>query len=130
MWYSSVVSSARLSSPSLRGRAFAGTPTRHTVVRSIAGDDRVRAHQRASADRDRSEDLRARTDGDTVTDGRMPLATLALTAAERHPVVEHDIVAHLSGLADDDAHPVVDEEAAPDRRTRVDLDTGEPPGDL
>ena len=29
-------------------------------------------------------------------------------------MVEHDVVAHLGGLADDDAHAVVDEEAAAD----------------
>ena len=35
-------------------------------------------------------------------------------AAEGDPVVEHDVVADLGGLADDDAHPVVDEEPPPD----------------
>jgi hypothetical protein len=40
-------------------------------------------------------------------------------------VIERDVLADLGGLADDDAHAVVDEEAAPDRGAGMNLDAGE-----
>ena len=64
-------------------------------------------------------------DHDAVLDGRMPLAVPAPPAAERHAVVEHDVVADPRRLADHHAHPVIDEEAPADARARVDLDAGE-----
>ena len=51
-------------------------------------------------------------------------------AAERHAVVDHDVVADLGGLADDHAHAVVDEEPPADGRAGMDLDAGEEPGQL
>src|SRR5690606_25102466 len=45
-------------------------------------------------------------------------------------VVEHDVVAELGGLADDDAHAVIDEETPADGRPRVDLDARDEPGPL
>ena len=38
------------------------------------------------------------------------------------PVVDQAVVPHLGGLSDDDAHPVVDDEAPSDLGPRVDLD--------
>ena len=48
-------------------------------------------------------------------------------ATQRDAVVEHDVVTDDRGGADDDAHPVVDEEAAADLRAGVDLDPGDRP---
>ena len=45
-------------------------------------------------------------------------------------MVEHHVVADLGGLADHDAHAVVDEEASADRRAGMDLDAGQPARDL
>src|SRR4029453_9963595 len=46
---------------------------------------------------------------------------LAPPPAEGDPVVEHHVVAEDRGLADHDAHAVVDEEASADRGPRMDL---------
>ena len=54
--------------------------------------------------------------------GGVPLDPLHRAAAEGDPVVEHHVVADLGGLADDDAHAVVDEEPVPDDGTGMDLD--------
>src|SRR5205085_4007911 len=51
-------------------------------------------------------------------------------AAQSDALVQQAIVADLGGLSDDDSHPVVDEEAAPDIRARVDLDPGKEAVDL
>ena len=53
----------------------------------------------------------------------MALALVLAGAAQGHPVVEQHIVSHLGGLADDDAHAVVDDETAADLRPGVDLDS-------
>ena len=100
------------------------------VDRGVLRHDGVRADDGARADRDGAEDLGARADRDAVADGGMPLAAVARPSAERHTVVEHDVVAHFGRLADDDAHAVIDEEAAADRRAGVDLDAREPAHEL
>ena len=56
----------------------------------------------------------------------MPLLSRQRRAAERHALVDRAVIADLGRLADDDAHPVVDEDAPADRRARMDLDTGQP----
>ena len=53
-----------------------------------------------------------------------------LSPAQRDLLVEVAIVTDDRRLADDDAHAVVDEEAAPDLRARVDLDAGEPAAEM
>jgi hypothetical protein len=53
---------------------------------------------------------------------RMPLAVAERRAAEDDTLVQEAVVAHLRRLADDDAHPVVDHDPAPDLGTRMDLD--------
>src|SRR6185437_12863015 len=40
-------------------------------------------------------------------------------------LIDQDIVANLGGLADDDAHPMINEKTAADSRARMDFDPGE-----
>lgn len=60
----------------------------------------------------------------------MAFALLFAGAAEGHPLVEHDPIADLGGLADHHAHAVVNEEAATNAGAGVDLDPGEEARDL
>ena len=46
-------------------------------------------------------------------------------AAERDALIDEHVVANLGGLADDDAHAVVDEQAPPDFCAGMNLDSGE-----
>lgn len=58
------------------------------------------------------------------------LAGLVTGAAERDALVEHAVVAHDGGFADDDAHGVVDKEALADLCGGMNLDAGDVAGDL
>ena len=100
------------------------------VWRHVFGDDGIGAYGGAGAYRDGAEDLRAGANGDVIADGGVALGLGEDLAAQGHAVVEHDAVADLRGLADDDAHAVVDEETAADGGTRVDLHAGEEAVDL
>jgi hypothetical protein len=55
---------------------------------------------------------------------------LEARAAECHALEQGDVLPDLGGLADDDAHAVVDEEAGPELGRGMDLDAGEEPGDV
>lgn len=60
----------------------------------------------------------------------MPLLVACVCASERDTVIEHAVVADDCGLADDNAHAVIDEQATADLGTWMNLDSGEEPGDL
>ena len=60
----------------------------------------------------------------------MALAGVLAGAAEGDAVVDGAVVADLGGLADDDAHAVVDEQALADLRAGVYLDAGHMPRKL
>ena len=60
----------------------------------------------------------------------MALSLLLARAAERHALVERDVVADFRRLADDDACTVVDEQALADRRARMDLDARQEAGKI
>ena len=60
----------------------------------------------------------------------MALAGVLAGAAQRHAVVEGAVVADHGGLAEHDAHAVVDEQAPADPGTGVDLDAGLMPAAL
>src|SRR5438309_2290581 len=92
------------------------------VRRDVCDDHAVRADLGAVADRDRTEQLRARADRDVVLLSWVALARLEAGAAERDALVERDVVADLRGLADHDTGAVVDEETLPDLCGGVDLD--------
>ena len=100
------------------------------VVGDILNDDRVAADLDVVADADVAEHLGARAHGDVVAQGGVALAGLVAGAAERNALVEHAVVAHNGGLADDDAHGVVDKEVLADLCGGMNLDAGDVAGDL
>ena len=55
----------------------------------------------------------------------MALARRPRRAAERHAVIQRDIVADLGGLADHDTGAMIDEEALADLRRRMNVDIAE-----
>ena len=60
----------------------------------------------------------------------MALAGLVAGAAKRDALVEHAVVAHDGGFADDDAHGVVDKEMFADLCGGMNFDAGDVTGDL
>ena len=54
----------------------------------------------------------------------MALAHVLARAAQRHVLIERDVVADFGRLADDHAHAVIDEQSLADGRAGVDLDAG------
>ena len=81
-------------------------------------------------DGERPEHGSTRPDHDLVADRRVALAGIEADAAQGDTLIEGHIVADLGGLADHHAHAVIDEEAPPDPRARVDLDPGHEAADL
>jgi hypothetical protein len=94
-------------------------------VRGDGADyDGARADFDVVADFDVAEDFRAGADDYAVAERWVPLAGVLACAAEGDALVEEAVVADFGGLADDDAHAVVDEEAAADAR-RGGFDAGQ-----
>src|SRR6266571_1992749 len=85
----------------------------------------------AIADGKSAQDLRSGSDHDTAAQGGMALgAAIKGGAAERYALVDGAAVTDLCGLADDDAHAVVDEDATADLRPGMDLDARQPAAEL
>src|SRR5262249_35120102 len=61
-----------------------------------------------------------------ASERRMTLHLVPLRSPQRDAVIQRRVIADLGGLADDNAHAVVDEHPSTDRRAGVDLDAGEP----
>src|SRR3546814_4700627 len=64
-----------------------------------------------------------------VAQRRVALAADAvggIGAAQRHVLIDGDIIADLRGFADDNAEAMVDEQVAADRRSGMDVDPGQP----
>ena len=60
----------------------------------------------------------------------MALALFLARAAQRHPLIDDDAFLHFRGLADDDAHAVIDEHPRRDLCGRMDLDARQKLGKL
>src|ERR1044072_9721747 len=97
------------------------------------------ADGRAAADGDAAEDGGAGIDDDVVLDDGMTQPALDQVAlvvgreaarAQGHGLIEAHPLADHRGFADDDAGAMVDEEAAADLRSRMDVDAGQRMGDL
>src|SRR5688572_30460010 len=71
-----------------------------------------------------AEDLRAGANDHAIADRRMPFPLFFARTAQRHSLVDQNVIANLGGFADDNAIAVVNEKPAPDARTWVDLDSG------
>ncbi|MEJ0010019.1 MAG: hypothetical protein WDN72_05585 [Alphaproteobacteria bacterium] len=97
-----------------RGDADHGRVRRH-----VAHDDRIGAERAPCPTVTGPSTLRAGADDDIGLDGRVALAVGERRAAERDVMVDGDVVADDRCFADDDAQPVVDEEALADHRAGV-----------
>ena len=60
-----------------------------------------------------------------VPDRGMAFAGIFPGAAQRHAMVNHDIITDFGGLPDNDPHTMVNEQTMPDRCPRMDLDSGQ-----
>ena len=100
------------------------------VGRDIAQHDRICRNAAVVPYLQRAEHLCARADEDVIADGRVPLADVLARAAERDTVVYKAVVPDLGGLADDDAHAVVNDKALADLRAGVYLYPGAVPAAL
>ena len=94
----------------------------HRTRGDVLDHDGVGADLCVVTDADRTEDLRPRADHDAAAERRVPLAVTHRAPAQGRAVEEHDVVADLGGLADDDPHAVVDEQAVAELGGGVDLD--------
>ena len=93
--------------------------------RHILHDHRVRSDLGARTDRQRSEHLGSCADHHAVFNRRVTPSLVPGSSAQRYAVIERHIVPNHRGFADDDPHPVIDEEAPADGCPRVDFDTGQ-----
>ena len=100
------------------------------VVGHVFDDDRVAADFDVVANANVAEHFGTGAHGDVVAQGGVALAGLVAGAAERDALIEHAVVAHNGGLADDNAHGVVDKEMFADLRGGMNLDAGDVAGDL
>ena len=77
---------------------------------------------RAPSPLEGAEDFRSAANEHVVSDGGVALALVLASTAQGDSMVEKHIVSHFGGLADDDAHAVVNDEPAADLGPGVDLD--------
>ncbi len=100
------------------------------VRRHVVDNDRTATHLATSPDRDVAEHGCADANDHAVFQRRVTLTGLLACSAEGDPLIQRDVVADDGGLADHNAHPMVDEEAQADGGSGVDLDSGQPACDL
>ena len=99
-----------------------GLPTTVEFGGHVVDDDGVGADLGAVTDGDRAQQLGPRADGDVVL--HRGVACRRPGPAERHGMVERDVVADLGRLADDHAGPWSMKNPSPIVRRGVDLDAG------
>ncbi len=114
----------------LGGHAHSGA-----VGRQIAQHHAACADAGVVPDIHRAKDLGACTDQHVVAQSGVALAGVLAGAAQSDTVVDGAVVPDLAGLAEHDAHAVINEQASADGGTGVDLDAGaaaamlaDPPG--
>ena len=100
------------------------------MLGNFAEDHRAGGDFRPLADGEGSENLGAGAHGDVFHKGRVALSGLLAGTAQGHALVKGAAVAHLGGLADDDAGAVVNENSPPELCRRVYLNAGEKPHNL
>ena len=96
----------------------------------VVEDDRAGADAGVFADGDVAEDVGVVADEDAVADGGVTLTVAFTGTAESDALIEGDVAADDGGFADDDAGGVVDEEAAAEQGSGVDVDAGEEAAEL
>ena len=100
---------------------LAGTPATVVFVRHRLEHHRAGRDARAMPDLDVAEDLRAGADHHAAADLRMAVLVLLAGAAERDAMQDRHVVLDRGGLADHEPGRVIEENAAPDARVRIDV---------
>ena len=95
------------------------------IRRNFADDDSRCPDFGIVADFDRPQYLHMGRQQHIVPDGGMTLAGVFPGAAQRHAMLNHDIITYFVCFPDDDAHAMVDEQTPADRRSGMDLDSGQ-----
>src|SRR5258706_4287721 len=112
----------------LVARFFLNNPCRYTDRRSagwnISDDNGIGSDARPVTDCYRAQNLGAGPQHHPIAQRGMALAFIPRCAAERDAVVNSAVVADFSGFADHNANAMIDEKAAPDLRSGMDLNTG------
>ncbi len=109
---------------------LAGHTDHHRIRRDGLDHHRVRADPAARTDLDCAQDLCPGADHHVVAQSGVAFTLFEADTAQGDLVIKGDIIADLGSLADHDAHAVVDEETPADHRAGMDLNPGEPTGDL
>src|SRR5690349_24994792 len=97
---------------------------------NIAQHHGTRANTAVLADHNVAENFRSSSNDHAIFDGGMPFPVLFSRATESHALIEGHIVADDAGLANHDAHAVIDEEAAANLRGGMNFNSGEQARDL
>src|ERR1043166_852057 len=99
-------------------------------MRGNSGDHhRSRANSAVVPNGHRAKHSSSRTDNDPVLHGGMAFFFSQTGAPQSNALINSDVVADLTGFADDDSHPVVNEESPADLCAGMNLDAGKkPPG--
>ena len=113
-----IVEFAALATDDAGGDAHGGAVFGHFLEHHGVGGDLG-----VVGDLEGAENFGARAHQDVVAEGGVTLADVLAGTTEGHTLVEGAVVPDLGGLADDDAHTVVDEQTLADGRTGVDLNT-------
>src|SRR5438093_12526648 len=92
------------------------------VWRDVRDDDRPGADLSVLTDRHVADYFRARPDHDVRLQCRVPLSSPRARPTQGHALKEVDVVLDDRRLADNDAHPVVDEKPLADIGAWMDLD--------
>src|SRR5512144_2272879 len=91
------------------------------IVRYRLDDNRSRGNARAVANLDVAQDFRACADHYAAADFRMTVFVLLAGTAERHVMQNRNIIFDDSGFADNQSGRMIEENAAPDFRRRIDI---------
>src|SRR6478672_2090034 len=108
----------------------AGNPDHGRMRWHRGHENRAGPNPAVAADRDGPEDGRAAEDRHRVFDGRMTLNRLCGGTAERHPLIDCDVIADFAGFTDDDAHAVIDKTAPADFRAGMNFNSGQEPSNV
>src|SRR5947209_4849355 len=102
----------------------AWVPDHGRVRRNVMNDHGIGADLGPTPDVDRAKKPSAGPDRDVVLHGGVPLAGCKPGPPEGHALIDRDVIADLSGLADHHAHAVVDQKPFADLCRWMDLHTG------
>ncbi len=107
-----------------------GNADNRCARRYSLGHHSIGADLGARTDGKRTEHLRARPDYNAIFQRRVALAFVPGCAAQGHALVQGHVITNLGGLANNDAHAVVDKETTADLGARMNLNPGQPTAEV